>query len=439
MAHGILATDPIPFGEATCMDQQAAISVDVGGHDGGGYNRGGSCYCCVVEREVWDAVFRWRLTWERRFADGEAELTLVATAVTWKQAATVGEDQVSQPEVSSVLINRRPNLHPSAQLTKSFAISLMSSSTKILALFFILGPILSSAITPHVIHFRSPGLYPESLTYDHSAQHFIVGSLDQRTVNSVSDAGVIETIISDPSLPPNASFLGLAVDKLNNRLFAVIHSFDSLHPFNGLASYDLRSRQRLFLSSLPSSPSEEDGRSPIANDVALDFKGNAYVTNSAGNFIWKTNTGKLFKVDADDGTARNVLLNEDLLEGDGIAIRGDGVVLVVSNKKLWFLKSDDSWGEGVVYDKIDLDGERYPTSVVVGREGRAYVLYGCLMEGLSGKGGRELFDVEEVRSEKESEDEKIWMYVLIGLGLTIFLIWRFQMKQLIRNMDKKVN
>ncbi|KAJ6742396.1 hypothetical protein OIU85_016472 [Salix viminalis] len=348
---------------------------------------------------------------------------------------------------------------PSAQLTKSFAISLMSSSTKILALFFILGPILSSATTPHVIHFRSPELYPESLTYDHSAQHFIVGSLDQRTVNSVSDAGVIETIISDPSLPPNASFLGLAVDKLNNRLFAVIHSFDSLHPFNGLASYDLRSRQRLFLSSLPSSPSEEDGRSPIANDVALDFKGNAYVTNSAGNFIWKvsqegeasifstspvfkrfpTNTGKLFKVDADDGTARNVLLNEDLPEGDGIAIRGDGVVLVVSNKKLWLLKSDDSWGEGVVYDKIDLDGERYPTSVVVGREGRAYVLYGCVMEGLSGKGGRELFDIEEVRSEKESEDEKIWIYVLIGLGLAIFLIWRFQMKQLIRNMDKKVN
>ena len=155
--------------------------------------------------------------------------------------------------------------------------------------------------------------------------------------------------------------------------------------------------------------------------------------------VVQTNTGKLFKVDADDGTARNVLLNDDLPEGDGIVIRGDGVVLVVSNKKLWFLKSDDSWGEGVVYDKIDLDGERYPTSVVVGREGRAYVLYGCVMEGLSGKGGRELFDIEEVRSEKESEDEKIWMYVLIGLGLAIFLIWRFQMKQLIRNMDKKVN
>jgi hypothetical protein len=62
-----------------------------------------------------------------------------------------------------------------------------------------------------------------------------------------------------------------------------------------------------------------------------------------------------------------------------------------------------------------------------------------VVEGLSGKGGRELFDIEEVRSEKESEDEKIWVYVLIGLGLAIFFIWRFQMKQLIRNMDKKAN
>lgn len=45
----------------------------------------------------------------------------------------------------------------------------------------------------------------------------------------------------------------------------------------------------------------------------------------------------------------------------------------------------------------------------------------------------------EVRSEKENEDEKMWVYVLIGLGLAYFLIWRFQMKQLVKNMDKKTN
>jgi hypothetical protein len=93
----------------------------------------------------------------------------------------------------------------------------------------------------------------------------------------------------------------------------------------------------------------------------------------------------------------------------------------------------------VVYDKTYLDVERFATSVVVGREDRAYVLYGSVLEGITGNGGREWFGIEEVRSEKENEDEKMWVYVLIGLGLAYFLIWRFQMKQLVKNMDKKTN
>ena len=148
----------------------------------------------------------------------------------------------------------------------------------------------------------------------------------------------------------------------------------------------------------------------------------------------------MYKVDADDGTARQVLLNRDLSFADGIAVRRDGVVLVVSHKKLWFLKSQDSWGEGVVFDEVELDEEGFATSVAVGAEDRAYVLYGYALEGhINGVSGREGFRIEEVRSEREGEDEKVWVYVLVGLGLAYFLFWRFQMKQLVRNMDKKTN
>ncbi|XP_002533816.2 uncharacterized protein LOC8284730 [Ricinus communis] len=345
----------------------------------------------------------------------------------------------------------------------------------------------STSAKPHIINFHSPNLYPEGLTYDPSAQHFIVGSIHHRTIHSVSDAGIVDTLISDPSLPPNSTVLGLTVDSLNNRLLAVIHSAPPLPPFNALASYELRSRRRLFLSLLPDPDSATDESRSVANDVTVDFKGNAYVTNSAKNFIWKvndqgeasifsrsplfthypvdqsspfsycgingivylskgyllvvqSNTGKMFKVDVEDGGARTVLLTEDLTLADGIAIRKDGVVVVVSQNKLWFLKSDDSWSEGVVYDKTDLDVQRFPTSVAVGREDRVYVLYGSVLEGLMGNGGgREWFDIEEIKSVRESKDENLWIFVLLGLGLAYFLFWRFQMKQLVQNMDKKTS
>ena len=149
----------------------------------------------------------------------------------------------------------------------------------------------------------------------------------------------------------------------------------------------------------------------------------------------------MFKVDAEDGTARLVLLNEDLIGADGVALRGDGVVLVVSpvTGKAWFLKSNDGWGEAVVFDKIDLDLEGFPTSVIVGERDRAYVLYGRVNEGIWGNSERESFAIEEVRSPKESEGENVWMYVMVGVGLVYFLYWRFQMGQLVKNMDKKIN
>lgn len=127
---------------------------------------------------------------------------------------------------------------------------------------------------PHHISFRSPGLYPEGVVWDPSAEHFIVGSLHRRSILSVSDA----------DLPPNSTILGLAVDKHRSRLLAAVHAQDPLPHFNALAAYDLRSRTRIFLATLP--PSGTVTRD-VANDVAVDFNGNAYVTDSAADLIWK--------------------------------------------------------------------------------------------------------------------------------------------------------
>ncbi|KAI5403390.1 hypothetical protein KIW84_050821 [Lathyrus oleraceus] len=363
----------------------------------------------------------------------------------------------------------------------SFNHSLTSYTTVVVVLLLLLllqtsTPIIKAlAENSHVINFQSPHLYPESLAWDPSKQHFLVGSLRHRTISSISDAGIIETLISDSSLPENVTVVGITVDSRNNRVLAVIHAVKPLPPFNALAAYDLKSGNRLFLSPLPT---DEEA---LANDVAVDYNGNAYVTNSIGNYIWKvnvkgeasifsklprftehpvdrdtpysyiglngiayvssgdyllvvqSNTGKVFKVDADDGTARQVLLNEDLTRPAGVVFRSDGVVLVVSPQanKLWLLKSNNGWGEGVVYDKIDLESEGYPTSVVSRGRDKMYVLYGYFLEGLLGNLEREGFRIEEIMSPKESEGENVWLYVMIGFGMMYFVYWRFQMGQLV--------
>ncbi|QCD89652.1 uncharacterized protein LOC114174013 [Vigna unguiculata] len=335
----------------------------------------------------------------------------------------------------------------------------------------------------HVINFRSPNLFPEGLAWDPTGQRFLVGSLRHRTISGVSDTGIVKTLISDPFLPENVTILGLAVDPRNNRVLAAVHALAPLPPFNALAAYDLSSRRRLFLSPLPS---EGEHQRAIANDVAVDFEGNAYVTNAAGNYIWKvnkkgeastlsksarftehpvlidaeysfcglngvvyngkgyllvvqTNTGKMFKVDTEDGVARDVVLNEDLVGADGVALRSDGVVLVVSLKRVWFVKSDDGWGRGVVFDRIELDDEGFPTSVVVGQRERAYVLHGHIVKGTLGNQW-ESFKIEEVRSGKEKRaSENVWILVMmVGLGFAYFLFWRFQMKEPLKKMNKKI-
>ncbi|KAL2485066.1 NHL domain-containing protein [Abeliophyllum distichum] len=352
-----------------------------------------------------------------------------------------------------------------------------------LAFIVLVGP--TTCRKRHVINFRWHNLYPESFIWDPKSEHFVVGSLRQQTLISVSDAGVTSSLLSDASLPSNSSFLGLALDRRHHRLLAVVHRPSTLTTpaFNALASYHLSTFDQLFLTPLPPTTLPF---TTVANDVAVDFSGNAYVTDSANDAIYKiniegqasilsksqafkshpvdntapyqncglngvvynskgyllvtqSNTGKLFKVNADDGTARSVILNRDLTAADGIAVRSDGVVVVVSQYKLYFIKSDDSWSEGVVFDETALEDERQASAVVVGASAndRVYVLYGHVNEGTMGNAEREEFSIVEVESEKESKEENVWIFVLIGLGLAYFLFWRFQMRQLMQNMNKK--
>ncbi|XP_010924183.2 uncharacterized protein [Elaeis guineensis] len=367
------------------------------------------------------------------------------------------------------------------------------SSTKRLLHFFLLLLLVGSALARnrHVITFGSPGLAPVGLAWDPTAQHFLVGSRLRPAVSSVSDAGVVETLLSDPLLPPDSSAPALAVDNRRRRLLVAFARPASL------AAYDLRSprpHRRIFSSSLPDPAAVPGG-------IAMDSTtGDAFVTSATGNLIWKVDldgnptvfskspiyfpqesagdedrpeaataegglggvahvswgfllavqgsTGRVFKVDAEWGAARAVTdagAKKGLAtEAEGVAVRSDGGVVVAGGRAARWLTSQDGWAVAAVYDEAAVEEGR--ARAVAVREGRRVYLLVTPEEeedggnmgrgddgGYEGKRNR----IEEVEWRRESEEDMVWVLVLVGLGLAYFFYWRFQMGQLVTNMNKK--
>lgn len=349
---------------------------------------------------------------------------------------------------------------------------------------FLLGSLLHHCVsiearTLHTINIKYPQLFPEGFDWDKENQHFIVGSLQFGTLHTVSDAGVADDFITDKDYAGKASVLGITVDSKRSRVLAVIHRPSDPNGelgFNALAGYDLKSGKRVLFVELD--------QNAVANDVAVDPYGNAFVTNSAGNFIWKitldghvsvfakdpiftsqdiiveddlvrfcglngivynkrgallvtqSNSGKLFEVDLHDGSVRLVQTSKTLPWADGITVRRDGVALVVSHHTAWFLKTRDNWGEATIVDEVPLNASRFATAITLREDDRAYVL-NCYLRDSVNKISREVFSIEEIEFPKEAAGENVWLILLLVAGLLYVFFWRFQMQHFAKNLSKK--
>jgi sugar lactone lactonase YvrE len=207
---------------------------------------------------------------------------------------------------------------------------------------------------PEVLRPSAVAQFPEGVAWDPTRQALLVGSLGTvvggrpAVISAVGRDEVARTVVSDDEMP---AFLGLKVDARHRRIVAV---FGVPGGPGGLAVYDLRTGEREWVVGLSGSP----------NDVALDPRGVAYVSDTDGaiyrvsrdgtastvvsdprlgptlganGLVWHRGgllvvhytTGRLFRVD--HGRVSELRLREPLVGADGIDLRRDGTLVVVTN------------------------------------------------------------------------------------------------------------
>jgi sugar lactone lactonase YvrE len=294
---------------------------------------------------------------------------------------------------------------------------------------------------PGTISGHAPSRYPEGVAWDPTRRAFLIGSIARGTVSVVDRTGRVRELVSDPAM---VSTFGLHVDAARHRVLVTYgdmglgerSSPDTTYVQSGVGSYDLRTGRLLHRVDLGTKALNPQGGKHAANDLAIDRRGNAYVTDPASDAIYRVtpagnatvlvrdarlgsesigmngivwdpagfllavryDTGALLKIAlAGSHRIEAVRLNRPLIGGDGLALTPDRRLVIVTNKlgstgvdALTVLRSSDGYrsAEVVTSRPWPLPG---PTTIAITPYGR-YVLSGRLDVVLAG-GTSDEFDL----------------------------------------------
>ncbi|KAK1294839.1 hypothetical protein QJS10_CPA16g01651 [Acorus calamus] len=270
--------------------------------------------------------------------------------------------------------------------------------------------------------YRSRGWLRECAKWDDLGRRFLIttysdGGLAQIRVPPESEGEDAppfeeEVVLRDADVAGNTS-LGLAIDRVRGRVLVVYADPNRFH-HGALAAYRVDTWDRIFLTWL-ALPGDEPS---LADDVAVDAEGNAYVTDAISSKIWKvgpdgdllstirslvfyqrkqwyrkviglngivyhpngyllvvhTLGGDLFKVDVKTQEVSLVnLVGGSLLFGDGMEILSPTKIVVAGS---WpsgrVVESIDDWGSGKVVGRYVGLVHRMATAATV-KDGKVYL------------------------------------------------------------------
>lgn len=272
---------------------------------------------------------------------------------------------------------------------------------------------------PESVLFKKKGLYPEGVEYDAPHRRFLVTSLGEGVIGAVGDRGDYRIIARDRRF---VSAIGIRIDPPRNRFLvcnsdpgASIHTDPATQKkLAGLGIFDLQNgKLKSYLNLGELKPGAH-----FCNDIAVDDKGNAFITDSFSTVIYrvdpagkpsvfldnerfagtgfslngivyhrdgylivaKYDEGLLFKVPVNNPQEfEQIRMKQKYPGADGLLWTPDGNLMLIANastNKIVKLRGSENWSEASVISEKET-GQVFPTTGTL-RQGKPYVLYSML-------------------------------------------------------------
>jgi hypothetical protein len=251
---------------------------------------------------------------------------------------------------------------------------------------------------PDRIVMERGGFIPEGVEFDTTARRFLTGSLVDGTIYEVGFDGALIPAVVDDEL---VSSIGIEADESRDRLLvanadrAVIGG--QSRGFAKLGVYRLSSGERIAMVDLGAVAGGNDDSVLLANDVTVDGEGNAYLTDTRMNVVYRVDTnyeasvlyrfeptpglglngivhhadgylivvavggqGLLYRIPVDEpDDARRIELSQPATGADGLLWSADGSLIVVSNStgSAMAYTSDDGWNSATLTATANFDGQ----------------------------------------------------------------------------------
>jgi sugar lactone lactonase YvrE len=262
----------------------------------------------------------------------------------------------------------------------------------------------AAATASDVITAERGGFIPEGIEYDEDNGRFLTGSLAEGTIFVIERDGRVVPFIQDAEL---VSTVGIEADEDRDRLLvtnsnSAVFADQNASGHAKLGVYHLATGERLAMVDLGATIAAPARY--FANDVTVDSTGNAYVTDTFANAIYRVTPGyeasvlhrftdlpqgallngivyhdagylltvaddRIYKVPvANPAGTTQVNVSEPVAGQDGIVLTDDGRLVATSNSgtepRLVAFRSDDNWTTAQRAGVAVLNGQATTAAIV---------------------------------------------------------------------------